>query len=207
MPHVPKHSCGRERLPEPGVCALKANLSWQDQFQPRHLRKVSVIESRDYTRALQCSRRQNQVVRTDHVAGRFQASPNPGMYQSCRLRVGNLLEFLNNGAQITFPFWSMRGGGPFDSMPKFGDSDRRNLEFLAGLSGEPSEEIETAPLSSDDHISIENYRHRSLGGFSILRAVTRSRCHALASSSERSTLRSASANSGPVHPLFSSGTS
>ncbi|MGB8063737.1 MAG: hypothetical protein WCF26_17720 [Candidatus Sulfotelmatobacter sp.] len=73
---------------------------------------------------------------------------------------------------------------------------------MARLQVEPRDEVEVALLAFDDYIGIENYRHLSLGGFKALRAATKSRCHALASLSDKSTFLNAFANSGPVHLFF-----
>ena len=145
-------------------------------------------------------------MRPDHLAGRFQGRPNLGVHQGGRLRVGNYRESLDNCPRITFALCPVRGGSSFYSMPQFRDSNSGDFKFLACLSGQPSHKVEAAFLAFDDHIGIDDYRHRFLGGFKILRAAIRSRCQALASSCDRSIFRSASANSGPVQTFLPSGT-
>src|SRR5882762_7047435 len=101
----------------------------------------------------------------------------------------------------------MRGGGAFYSMPQFRDSDGGDLQLFTRLSGQPAPQVEAASLAFDDYISIDNYHHRSVGGFNLFRAAIRSLCQALASSSGKSTCFSASANSGAVQTFLLSGAS
>src|ERR1700688_2990609 len=128
------------------------------------------------------------------------------MHQCCRVGVGDHLKLLHNGAHITLALRPVRERGSFDSVPQLRYRDGGDLQFFTGSSGQPFDEVKAAFFALNDHIGIEDYRHRSLGGFRILRAAFSSLCHALASASDRSTFLSASANSGPVQTFLLSGT-
>src|SRR5579864_690669 len=91
-------------------------------------------------------------------------------------------------------------------MPKLGNSDRSNLKPVVGTGSHPLLEVEGTPLAPNDDVSIENYRHRLGGALSLLRAVRKSRRHALASFSGKPVLESASAKLRPAHTFSSSGT-
>src|ERR1700675_3035384 len=128
------------------------------------------------------------------------------MHKCCRVGEGNHLQLLPNCAHITLALRPVREHGSFDSVPQLRYRDGGYLQLLTGLSGQPSDEVKAALFAFNDHIGIEDYRHRSLGGFRILRAAFSSRWHALASASDRFTRLSASANSGPVQSFLLSGT-
>src|SRR6516165_10601722 len=100
----------------------------------------------------------------------------------------------------------MRAGRPLDAVPEFGNRYCSNLELLFGTRGHPVLEVESALFASNEHVSVENYRHLSAGVLSALRAACRSRCHALASFSGNSTLARASAKSRPTQIFSLSGT-
>src|SRR5512137_657883 len=91
-------------------------------------------------------------------------------------------------------------------MPELRNSDRGNLKPVVGTRSHPLLEVEGAAVSPNDDVSIENYRHRLGGALSLLRAVRKSRRHALASFSGKPVLESASAKSRPVHTFSPSGT-
>jgi hypothetical protein len=185
--------------------ALRASHFGSTTLKTWKQNKVSFVQSR-YHAAFQSYRSQDHVMRPDHVAGRLKIRPKPGMSESCCLSVGDYVQSLENRPEVTLALCPTRGCRSFDSMPHFGDSDRGDFQILAGLRIQPCDEVEGSLLAFDNYIRIEDYRHRLLGGFKALRAATRSRCHALASLSGRSTFLSACANLGAVQPFLPSGT-
>src|SRR5215510_10970935 len=100
----------------------------------------------------------------------------------------------------------MRSSRPFYAMPELGDGYRRDFKLLSCSGCYPVLEVKRTPLASNDDVGVENYRHLSAGVLRVLRAALRSRCHAFASFSGKSTLARASANSRPTQTLSLSGT-
>src|SRR5215470_3078375 len=100
----------------------------------------------------------------------------------------------------------MRSGRPFYAMPELCDGYRRDLKLVSWSGCYPVLEVKTTPLASNDDVSVENYRHLSAGVLRTLRAASRSRYHAFASFSGKSTLARTSANSRPTQTLSLSGT-
>src|SRR5271166_4313611 len=106
---------------------------------------------------------------------------------------------------VSFSFECARGA--FRAVPQFSNGDCGNLELLIWLRGHPSSEVEGFSFVPNNDVGIEDYRHRSTGGFNILRARCRSFRHAFAFSGDNSISRRASANSRPVQRFSSVGTS
>jgi hypothetical protein len=91
-------------------------------------------------------------------------------------------------------------------MPQLGNCDRGHLKSVVGTGSHPVLEVEGAFLAPNDDVRVENYPHRLDGALSLLRAVRRSRRHALASVSGKPVLESASAKSRPAHTFSLAGT-
>src|SRR5579884_2035623 len=86
-------------------------------------------------------------------------------------------------------------------MPQLCHSDRRNLELIVRSGSQPAAEIKSALFTTDDHISVDDYCHLSLGALSLLRAARRSFAQDLPSTGGKSNPSSASARSRPVQTL------
>lgn len=67
-------------------------------------------------------------------------------------------------------------------VPEFGNGDGGNFKPIIRSRIEPPFEIKGPPFAANDDVGIKNYRHRSVGALSILRAFRKSRSQALASS-------------------------
>src|ERR1700730_2404006 len=112
---------------------------------------------------------------------------------------------LQDSSQIAFPGGPMPPGRPFYSVPQLGNCDRSHFKSVVGTGSHPLLQVEVALLAPNDDVGVENYRHLSAGALSLLRAVCRSRRHALASLSGRAVLARASAKSRPAHSFSLSG--
>src|SRR5713226_8362291 len=141
----------------------------------------------------------------DHFAGSLQFRPNARMFISGLLGVRDNRHRLQDRPQITFTRGPVLSGRPLYSVPELSNGDRRNLKFFIGTGSHPLLQVESALLPANDDVGVENYRHLSAGALSLLRAVCRSRRHALASLSGRSVLARASAKSRPAHSFSFSG--
>src|SRR5271169_2523911 len=82
---------------------------------------------------------------------------------------------------------------------------KQDLKLIIGTGRHPVLEVESALLAANDDVSVKNYRHLSTGALRVLRAASRSRCHALASFCGRSVFARASAKSQPAQTFSISG--
>src|SRR5271154_5522320 len=121
-------------------------------------------------------------------------------------RVGDDGHGLQNGAQILLPGVPARQSRPFNSMPKFGNGYRSNLELVMGTGRNPPLQVESALLPANDHVRVKNYRHELAGALRTFRAAFRSRCHALVSLLFSLALARTSAKSRPTQTFSLSGT-
>jgi len=79
--------------------------------------------------------------------------------------------------------------------------------MIVRMDRHPTAKIKCPLLSPNDDVRIQDYRHLSIGGFNVLRAVRKSRRQAAASSGDKSISASAPAKSRPVQTFSLSGTS
>src|SRR5579864_1908790 len=127
------------------------------------------------------------------------------MFISGLLRIRDNRHRLQDRPQITFPRGPMLSGRPLYAVPELSNGDGRNFELVVGMGSDPLLQVEGAFLAPNDDVGVENYRHLSVGALSLLRAVCRSRRHALASFSGRAVLARLSAKSRPAQTFSLSG--
>src|SRR5271166_5768265 len=64
---------------------------------------MTFVESCDRTFIFQGRGGHNEIVEADHLAGRFQARPNAGMFKRCDLSVGKNPDQTQNSVDVLFP--------------------------------------------------------------------------------------------------------
>src|SRR5208283_1607031 len=148
----------------------------------------------------------DEVIVPNHLPRSLQCSPDACMFEGSDLSVRKNGESADNRLHVALSPRSVRKRSSLHAMPQPRNSYSSDFQFLVLLRSKPAPEVEVPFLPFDDDIGIEHYRHRSLGRRKALRAASRSLRNARASSLDKSISASASANSGPVHPLLPSGT-
>jgi hypothetical protein len=79
-------------------------------------------------------------------------------------------------------------GRSFHSPPSLGKGNGSDFKSIIGTGRHPTLQVKSILLASNDQVRVQDYRHLSAGTLRLLRAASRSSCHALASFCGKSVL-------------------
>jgi hypothetical protein len=180
--------------------------SWLDDVKSLDHREVPFVERCQIVSTLEGDRGDDQIVSSDHFAGRLQIRPEARVSIRGLLCIRNNRQRCHNGLKIFSTLGLVRFCPTLYSMPQLRHSDGRDFKAIIWSRCCPGCEVEDAPFPANDDIGVENYHHLSAGSLAALRAVRRSRRQALASSGDNSVSASTSARSRPKQTFSLSGT-
>ena len=180
--------------------------SWLDNVKFLDHREVPFVERGQVAATFDGGRGDDQIVSSDHFAGRVQIRPEARVSIRGLLCIRNNRQRCHNGLKIFSTPGLVRFCPTLYSVPQLRHSDGCDFKAIIWSRCCPGGEVKDAPFPANDDVDVENDQHLSAGSLAALRAFRRSRRQALASSGDNSGSASSLARSRPKQTFSLSGT-